>query len=102
MNFPILSAIILIPFVGAFFIFLTKGSNETIEKNSKYIAIFSSLVNFFLAIFLWYLFDPTISEFQFIEKRAWIKNFINFQIGVDGISILFIVLTTLILSLIHI
>ena len=96
MNFPILSAIILIPFVGAFFIFLTKGSNETIEKNSKYIAIFSSLVNFFLAIFLWYLFDPTISEFQFTEKRVWIKNFINFQIGVDGISILFIVLTTLI------
>ena len=96
MNFPILSAIIFIPFVGAFFIFLTKGSNENIEKNSKYIAIFSSLVNFFLAIFLWYLFDPTISEFQFIEKRVWIKNFINFQIGVDGISILFIVLTTLI------
>ena len=96
MNFPILSAIIFIPFIGAFFIFLTKGSNENIEKNSKYIAIFSSLVNFFLAIFLWYLFDPTISEFQFIEKRVWIKNFINFQIGVDGISILFIVLTTLI------
>ena len=96
MNFPILSAIIFIPFIGAFFIFLTKGSNENIEKNSKYIAIFSSLVNFFLAIFLWYLFDPTISEFQFTEKRVWIKNFINFQIGVDGISILFIVLTTLI------
>ena len=96
MNFPILSAIIFIPFIGAFFIFLTKGSNENIEKNSKYIAIFSSLVNFFLAILLWYLFDPTISEFQFIEKRVWIKNFINFQIGVDGISILFIVLTTLI------
>ena len=92
MNFPILSAIIFIPFIGAFFIFLTKGSNENIEKNSKYIAIFSSLVNFFLAILLWYLFDPTISEFQFIEKRVWIKNFINFQIGVDGISILFIMI----------
>ena len=96
MNFPILSAIIFIPFIGAFFIFLTKGSNQSIEKNSKYIAIFSSTVNFFLAIFLWYLFDPTISEFQFIEKRVWIKNFINFQIGVDGISILFIVLTAFI------
>ena len=96
MNFPILSAIIFIPFIGAFFIFLTKGSNKNIEKNSKYIAIFSSTVNFFLAIFLWYLFDPTISEFQFIEKRVWIKNFINFQIGVDGISILFIVLTAFI------
>ena len=96
MNFPILSAIIFIPFIGAFFILLTKGDIKNIEKNSKYIAIFCSLVNFFLSIFLWYLFDPTTSEFQFVEKRVWIKNFINFQIGVDGISILFVVLTAFI------
>ena len=96
MNFPILSAIIFIPLIGAFFILLTKGDIKNIEKNSKYIAIFSSLVNFFLSIFLWYLFDPTTSEFQFVEKRVWIKNFINFQIGVDGISILFVVLTAFI------
>ena len=96
MNFPILSAIIFIPLIGAFFILLTKGDIKNIEKNSKYIAIFCSLVNFFLSIFLWYLFDPTTSEFQFVEKRVWIKNFINFQIGVDGISILFVVLTAFI------
>ena len=96
MNFPILSAIIFIPLIGAFFILLTRGDKKSIEKNSKYIAIFCSLVNFFLSIFLWYLFDPTTSEFQFVEKRIWIKNFINFQIGVDGISILFVVLTAFI------
>ena len=96
MNFPILSAIIFIPLIGAFFILLTKGNKNNVEKNSKYIAIFTSSVNFFLSIILWNLFDPTVSEFQFVEKRVWIKNFINFQIGIDGISILFVVLTTFI------
>ena len=42
MNFPILSAIIFIPLIGAFFIFVTKGSQKNIEKNSKLDAIFSS------------------------------------------------------------
>ena len=96
MNFPILSAIIFIPLVGALFILITKGNQKNVEKNSKYVAIFSSLVNFLLALFLWFSFDNTISDFQFIEKKNWIKGFINFQLGVDGISILFILLTTFI------
>ena len=60
MNFPILSTIIFIPLLGAFFILLTKGSQKNIEKNSKYVAIFSSLANFFLSLFLWFSFDPLI------------------------------------------
>jgi len=96
MNFPILSTIIFIPLIGALFIFLTKGNQKDIEKNSKYVAVFSSLANFFLSLFLWFSFDPLISDFQFIEKRNWINGFINFQLGIDGISILFILLTTFI------
>ena len=96
MNFPILSAIIFIPVIGALFILITKGNQKNVEKNSKYVAIFSSLVNFLLALFLWFSFDNTISDFQFIEKKNWIKGLINFQLGVDGISILFILLTTFI------
>ena len=96
MNFPILSAIIFIPLIGALFILVTRGNSKNIEKNSKYVAIFSSLVNFFLSLFLWYSFDTTTSNFQFIEKRNWINGFVNFQLGIDGISILFILLTTFI------
>jgi NADH-quinone oxidoreductase subunit M len=96
MNFPILSAIIIIPFIGALFILITSGSQKNVEKNSKYVAIFSSISNFFLSLFLWYLFDNTTSDFQFIEKKVWIKGFINYQLGIDGISILFILLTTFI------
>tara|TARA_B100000029_G_scaffold426208_1_gene434985 strand:+ start:2811 stop:4304 length:1494 start_codon:yes stop_codon:yes gene_type:complete len=94
MNFPILSAIIFIPLIGAFFIFITRGSQKTIEKNSKYVAIFSSLVNFFLSLFLWYSFDPSTAAFQFVEEKKWIRGFIDFKLGIDGISILFILLTT--------
>ena len=96
MNFPILSAIIFIPLIGAFFILVTKGVQKNVEKNSKYVAIFSSLTNFLLSIFLWYSFDTTTSDFQFVEKKKWMEGFINFQLGVDGISILFILLTTFI------
>ena len=72
MNFPILSAIIFIPLIGAFFIFITRGSQKNVEKNSKYVAIFSSLTNFFLSLFLWYSFDSSTSNFQFIEEKNWI------------------------------
>jgi len=96
MNFPILSAIIFIPLVGAFFILITKGNEKNVEKNSKYVAIFSSLANFILALFLWYSFDNTTSEFQFVEEKKWINGFIDFKLGVDGISILFVLLTTFI------
>jgi len=96
MNFPILSAIIFIPLIGALFILVTKGEHKNIVRSSKYVAIFSSLANFFLSIFLWYSFDASTSEFQFVEERNWMEGFINFQLGIDGISILFILLTTFI------
>ena len=96
MNFPILSAIIFIPLIGALFISITRGDQKAVVKNSKYVAIFSSLANFFLSIFLWISFDTSTPEFQFVEKRDWIKGFINFQLGIDGISMLFILLTTFI------
>ena len=96
MNFPILSLIIFVPLIGAFFILITRGSQKNVEKNSKYLAIFTSVANFLISIFLWLSFDTSTSEFQFVEKRIWIKGFINYQLGVDGISILFILLTTFI------
>ena len=96
MNFPILSAIIFIPLIGALFILVIKGEQKTVEKNSKYVAIFSSLANFFISTFLWYSLDTSTSEFQFVEEKNWMQDFINFKLGIDGISILFILLTTFI------
>ena len=98
MNFPILSSLILLPTVGAFFLFFTR-SNKQNNFTVKYVALFTSFVNFLLSIYLWILFDHTTSEFQFVEQRTWIEDFINYKVGVDGISILFILLTTFITPL---
>ena len=98
MNFPILSSLILLPTVGAFFLFFTRSNNKN-NFTIKYVALFTSVVNFLLSVYLWILFDHTTSEFQFVEERIWIKNFINYKVGVDGISILFILLTTFITPL---
>ena len=98
MNFPILSSLILLPTIGALFLLFTKSNKEN-NITVKYVALFTSLVNFFLSIYLWILFDQSTSEFQFIETREWIKGFINYKVGIDGISILFIILTTFITPL---
>ena len=98
MNFPFLSSLILVPSIGAFFLFFTK-SNKKNNITVKYVALFTSLVNFFLSIYLWILFDQSTSEFQFVEDRIWIEGLINYKVGIDGISILFIILTTFITPL---
>ena len=95
MNFPILSSLILLPTIGALFILFDKPSNAKYQS-SKYVALFISLANFLLSLYLWYIFDKTSVDFQFLENREWLAGFVNYKVGVDGISILFIILTTFI------
>ena len=97
-NFPILSSIIILPSIGAFFIFFVKVNKSKYQSN-KYVALFISLANFLLSLYLWYIFDKTSTDFQFVESREWIPGLINYKVGVDGISILFIILTTFITPL---
>ena len=95
MNFTILSSLILLPTIGALFIFFVRSSNSQYQS-SKYVALFITLANFFLSLYLWIVFDKSIVDFQFVEERKWIQGFVNYKVGVDGISILFILLTTFI------
>ena len=95
MNFPILSSLILLPTIGAIFILFTKSSSDKYQS-SKYVALFISFANFFLSLYLWYIFDKASIDFQFVENRQWLSGFINYKVGVDGISILFIILTAFI------
>ena len=93
MNFPILSTLIFLPILSSFFIFLSK---EKKSNSAIYISLFSSLATFLLSLFVWYSLDSTSADFQFLEEKSWINDFIKFKLGIDGISILFIVLTALI------
>jgi len=95
MNFPILSSLILLPTIGAVFIFFVRSSSGKYQA-SKYVSLFISLANFILSIYLWYVFDKNSVDFQFVENREWLLDFVNYKVGIDGISILFIILTTFI------
>ncbi len=94
MNFPILSTLIFLPLVSSIFIFLSRGQKN--NNSAIYISLFSSLATFILSLFIWYSMDYKSADFQFLEEQTWVNNFIKFKLGIDGISILFIVLTTLI------
>ena len=94
MDFPILSTLIFLPLVSSLFIFISR-----VQKNNNsaiYVSLFSSLATFILSLFVWYSMDYASADFQLIEEQSWINDFIKFKLGIDGISILFIVLTTLI------
>ncbi len=95
MNFPILSTIIFVPLLGALFIFLFRDNKDN-NKSSIYVSLFTSIANLFLTLFLWYSFDNNISAFQFVEEKNWISGLIKFKLGIDGISILFVILTAFI------
>jgi NADH-quinone oxidoreductase subunit M len=94
MNFPILTTLIFLPLVSSIFIFLSKSQKN--NNSAIYISLFASTATFLLSIFIWYSLDQNSSDFQFVEDKSWINDFIKFKLGVDGISILFIVLTTFI------
>ncbi len=96
MNFPILSSLIILPIVGAFFIFFINSNSK--KNPSNYVALFISLANFILSLYLWFIFDSDNPKFQFIEYKEWL-GIINYKVGVDGISILFVILTTFIIPL---
>ena len=97
MSFPILSSLILLPTLGAIFILFGRSSSN--YNSSKYISLFVSFANFILSLYLWYIFDKNNPSFQFVEERIWLEGFINYKVGIDGISILFIILTTFITSI---
>ena len=94
MNFPILSSLIFLPLVSSIFVFLSRSKKN--NNNAIYVSLFTSIATFLLSLFIWYSLDQNSSEFQFIEEKSWINDNIKFKLGIDGISILFIVLTTFI------
>ena len=97
MDFPIISSLILLPTIGSIFIFFIRPSST--NKSIKNVSLFISLANLFISIYLWIIFDKSESDFQFVENREWMLGFVNYKVGIDGISILFILLTTLVTPL---
>ncbi len=93
-NWPILSVVTFLPLVGALFILTIRGEDENALRNARYVALWTTLITFVLSLFIWAGFDPTTADFQFVEKREWLGGAMSYHMGVDGISMLFVILTT--------
>ena len=92
----LLSLIVFLPLAGALLVLLAGGRGDQPEREPlvRNLALLTSLATFAATLYLWWRFDPASAAFQFEEKHAWIPEFgIQYYIGVDGISLLLIVLT---------
>jgi NADH-quinone oxidoreductase subunit M len=92
-SWPILSVIVFLPLVGALFIaFLS--NDEAGVRNARWLALWTTLITFVISLILVWRYDPSTADFQFVEKAPWLGGSINYSMGVDGISLPFVVLTT--------
>ncbi len=93
---PILSLVTFLPLLGALLILTIRGDADIVQRNARSVALWTSAINFLLSLFLWFQFDPSTAAFQFVEKKAWIAPLgLEYHMGVDGISMLFVLLSTL-------
>ncbi|MEN2494588.1 MAG: NADH-quinone oxidoreductase subunit M [Hyphomicrobiaceae bacterium hypho_1] len=97
-NPPVLSLITFMPLVGIPFI-MALADDDCGRRNARWIALFVTIFTFVLSvIFVWYPFDISTYEFQFVEEYSWFGPF-QYKMGVDGISMLFVILTTFLMPI---
>ncbi|MCA1296934.1 NADH-quinone oxidoreductase subunit M [Stappia indica] len=93
-NWPLLSITTFLPLVGVFFILLVRGDDDGAKDNMRRVALITTVFTFAISLFIWGGFDPQNPGFQFEESEAWLGGSIGYRMGVDGISMLFVILTT--------
>ena len=94
MTSHLLSFIVFLPLVGALLVLLVPNRDEKGAAMVRQLGLVVSLVVFFFTLLLWGKFDASSADFQFVEQASWIPAFgIDYHLGVDGISLLLIVLT---------
>jgi len=93
MNWPVLSVVTFLPLLGALFIALVRGDDNLARGTARWVALWTTLVTFAISLILVFRFDPSSPEFQFAEKHDWL-GIASYHMGVDGISLPFVILTT--------
>jgi len=97
-SWPVLSVTVFLPIVGALFIALLRN-DESGARNARWVALWTTLITFAVSLVLIWGFDSGSSEFQFVEKRPWLGGFGTYHLGVDGISLPLVILTTAIMPI---
>ncbi len=92
-DWPILSAVTFLPLVGVALLLLMREDSASGRRNILNISLLTTIVTFILSLWIWWSFDYTNPGFQMIEKHAWLGTGISYHLGIDGISVLFVVLS---------
>ncbi|MGN6466860.1 MAG: NADH-quinone oxidoreductase subunit M [Rhizobiaceae bacterium] len=93
-DWPILSTVTFLPLVGVVLILFIRGESRAALKNIRMIAMFTTVITFLVSLLVWVGFNPADAGFQMVEKHGWLDSGISYHMGVDGISMLFVILTT--------
>jgi NADH-quinone oxidoreductase subunit M len=99
LSWPILSVVTFLPLVGALFIMLMASEGEAEKRNARWVALWTTLITLAISLILVWRFDAGSPEFQFVERRPWLGGTITYHMGVDGISLPFVILTTALMPL---
>ena len=92
-DWPILSAVTFLPLVGVVLLLLTREDSPAGRRNILNISLLTTIVTFLISAVIWWNFDNANPGFQMVEKHAWLGTGISYHLGVDGISVLFVVLS---------
>ncbi|MEP3672622.1 MAG: NADH-quinone oxidoreductase subunit M, partial [Hyphomicrobiales bacterium] len=100
MSFPILSTVTFLPLIGVAMILIVRGDDAIARQNIRFIALITTAVTFILSLGIWINFDASNPGFQMKEQFNWLDgDAIGYRMGVDGISMLFVILTTFLMPL---
>src|SRR5579871_4381871 len=98
-DWPILSLVTFLPLVGALLIVVIRGDDENTRRNIYWTAVWTTLITFILSLFIWAGFNPAEPGFQMVERHRWLGTATSYSMGVDGISMLFVILTTFLMPI---
>ncbi|WP_371260285.1 NADH-quinone oxidoreductase subunit M [Labrys sp. WJW] len=97
-SWPVLSVTTFLPLVGVVLMLVLRGDSESVKRNSRIISLWTTIATFVVSLFPLFAFDPANTSFQFVENTNWLGGTtggaINYRMGVDGISLPFVILTT--------
>ncbi len=99
-GLPLLSLTIFLPLIGCLFVLMVRGESQMAKTNAKAVALMTSLATLVASCLLYAGFDISSSEFQFVETYEWLPGFhIAYRVGIDGISLLFVLLSALLIPI---
>ncbi|MGV8939651.1 MAG: NADH-quinone oxidoreductase subunit M [Allorhizobium sp.] len=98
-DWPILSTVTFLPLVGVLLLLLTRDDTVQGRRNILNVALLTTVFTFVVSLFIWLGFDNSNAGFQMVEKSNWLNTGISYNVGVDGLSMLFVILTTFLMPI---